>query len=178
MDVNAAFGRNARRDVLKDKVAQHPELLEAEPDDEIKAACAQVGGRVLQCGGRLVLGAFRGRAVVEWPAVVTGYLAAPACQCLPSHSLPCPGPSWPRIPAKLQMRSTGKAAPKRLTTHQRQIVGRLLAAHGEDIHAMFHDRKLNPMQHSKGVLKALIESYHHWKEGSGVDFRVPHKRLW
>ena len=44
MDVNAAFGRNARRDVLRDKVAQHPELLEAEPDDEIKAACAQVGG--------------------------------------------------------------------------------------------------------------------------------------
>ena len=43
MDVNAAFGRNARRDVLKDKVAQHPELLDAEPDDEIKAACAQVG---------------------------------------------------------------------------------------------------------------------------------------
>ena len=43
MDVNAAFGRNARRDVLKDKVAQHPELLDAEPDDEITAACAQVG---------------------------------------------------------------------------------------------------------------------------------------
>lgn len=76
------------------------------------------------------------------------------------------------------MRSSGKAAPKRLTTHQRQIVGRLLAAHGEDVAAMQHDRKLNPMQHSQGVLKAMIESFRFWKEGSGVDFRVPNKRLW
>ena len=85
---------------------------------------------------------------------------------------------FPPSPIRLQIRSTGKAAPKRLTTHQRQIVGRLVAAHGEDVQAMFHDRKLNPMQHSQGVLTALIESFHHWKEGSGVDFRVPHKRLW
>ena len=76
------------------------------------------------------------------------------------------------------MRSTGKAAPKRLTTHQRQIVARLLEAHGEDVGAMLHDRRLNAMQHSEGVLRQLIESYHHWKEGSGVDFRVPNKRLW
>lgn len=80
--------------------------------------------------------------------------------------------------ALLQVRSTGKAAPKRLTTHQRQIVGRLLAAHGDDIAAMARDRKLNSMQHPEGVLRALVESYQHWKEGSGVDFRVPHKRLW
>lgn len=79
---------------------------------------------------------------------------------------------------RLQVRSTGKALPKRLTTHQRQIVGRLLAAHGDDIAAMARDRKLNAMQHSEGVLRALVESYKHWKEGSGVDFRVPHKRLW
>ena len=37
------------------------------------------------------------------------------------------------------------------------------------------DRKLNPMQHSEGVLKQLVESFHHWKPGSGVDFRVPVK---
>lgn len=41
-DVNAAFGRNRRRDVLKEKVEQHPEQLEQEPDDEFKAACSQV----------------------------------------------------------------------------------------------------------------------------------------
>ena len=31
------------------------------------------------------------------------------------------------------MRKTGKAAPKQLTTHQKQIVQRLLDAHGEDV---------------------------------------------
>lgn len=76
------------------------------------------------------------------------------------------------------MRSTGKAAPKRLTTHQRQIVGRLVAAHGDDVAAMARDRKLNSMQHSQGVLRALLESYRHWGEGAGVDFRVPRKSLW
>ncbi len=76
------------------------------------------------------------------------------------------------------MRSSGKAAPKRLTSHQRQIVQRLIGRHGEDVAAMQHDRKLNPMQHSQGVLRQLIASYHHWGEGAGVDFRVPNKRLW
>ncbi|KAL4458495.1 hypothetical protein ABPG75_013360 [Micractinium tetrahymenae] len=117
-DVNAAFGRNKRRDVLREKAEAAPEMLEAPiQDDELKAACAQV-------------------------------------------------------------RSTGKALPKRLTAHQRQIVGRLLAAHGDDIQAMARDRKLNSMQHSEAVLRALVESYSFWKEGSGVDFRVPNKRLW
>jgi hypothetical protein len=41
-DVNAAFGRNRRRDILKEKVEAHPELLDAEPEDEMKAACGQV----------------------------------------------------------------------------------------------------------------------------------------
>ncbi len=76
------------------------------------------------------------------------------------------------------MRSTGKAAPKRLTKHQRQIVGRLIERHGDDVQAMQHDRKLNSMQHSQGVLTQLIESYHYWTADAGVDFRVPHKRLW
>ncbi|PRW59920.1 Nucleolar 16 [Chlorella sorokiniana] len=118
VDANAGYGRNKRRDVLKDKAEANPEQLDAEvQDDELRAAFAKV-------------------------------------------------------------RTTGKAAPKRLTSHQRQIVGRLLEAHGDDVAAMQHDRKLNPMQHSQGVLKALIESFRYWKEGSGVDFRVPNKRLW
>ncbi|KAI3435856.1 hypothetical protein D9Q98_001914 [Chlorella vulgaris] len=116
-DVNAAFGRNRRRDILKEKVEAHPELLDAEPEDEMKAACGQ-------------------------------------------------------------KRSTGKAAPKRLTTHQRQIVKQLIERHGDDVAAMQRDRKLNSMQHSQGVLTALLESYNHWGEGAGVDFRVPNKRLW
>jgi hypothetical protein len=49
-DVNAAFGRNRRRDVLQEKVEQRPELLDQEPDDEFKAACAQVGGQARWCG--------------------------------------------------------------------------------------------------------------------------------
>ena len=42
-DVNAAFGRNRRRDVLREKAEADPESLEAEvADDELKAAMAQV----------------------------------------------------------------------------------------------------------------------------------------
>lgn len=123
--------------------------------------------------------------------------AVGACPVLTCSSMPLPSSVPPSLRAllfvpinsrlsnphrvkhlPLQMRSSGKAAPKRLTTHQRQIVGRLLAAHGDDVAAMLKDRKLNSMQHSEGVLRALIESYRYWKEGSGVDFRVPHKRLW
>lgn len=77
-----------------------------------------------------------------------------------------------------KVRSTGLAAPKRLTSHQRAIVSRLLARHGEDTRAMMMDRKLNPMQHSEGALRKLIDSYRHWSANSGVDFRVPIKGLW
>mmetsp|Transcript_40546 Transcript_40546/g.114840 ORF Transcript_40546/g.114840 Transcript_40546/m.114840 type:complete len:184 (-) Transcript_40546:443-994(-) len=77
-----------------------------------------------------------------------------------------------------KQRKSGKAPPKKLTTHQKQIMEKLIDAHGEDIEAMSKDRKLNAMQHSEGKLKMLLESYHHWKGTAGVDFRVPHKRLW
>jgi nucleolar protein 16 len=77
-----------------------------------------------------------------------------------------------------QVRAAGKAAPKRPTPHQRQIVARLAAAHGEDVGAMAMDRRLNPMQHSRGVLERLIAAVAYWEEGSGVDFRVPTTRLW
>ncbi|KAF8065911.1 hypothetical protein HT031_002972 [Scenedesmus sp. PABB004] len=58
-----------------------------------------------------------------------------------------------------QERKSGKAPPKRLTSHQRQIVERLVAAHGDDVQAMFRDRKLNPMQHSVGKLRELLEAH-------------------
>lgn len=54
-DVNAAFGRNSRRDVLREKAEADPAALDAEPvDDEFKAACAQVqkGARVEECRGQ------------------------------------------------------------------------------------------------------------------------------
>ena len=142
----------------------NPEQLDAEvQDDELRAAFAQVGSAA-PCACTLV---------------AVPLLAAACHVCEPwFSSLSVPLPSRPPPAAVAQMRSSGKAAPKRLTTHQRQIVGRLLAAHGEDVAAMQHDRKLNPMQHSQGVLKAMIESFRFWKEGSGVDFRVPNKRLW
>lgn len=51
-DVNAAFGRNRRRDVLREKAEAAPEMLEAPiQDDELKAACAQVGRRRMPGGG-------------------------------------------------------------------------------------------------------------------------------
>lgn len=200
-DVNAAFGRNRRRDVLREKAETAPEMLDAPvQDDELKAACAQVGRHgprahasdaglsgagCCRCGGsdeqdgqacmrnvrarlrnRFQNGAGRG--------VRVGHIARRKPHRAALLSPAPPGPAS----ARLQVRSTGKALPKRLTSHQRQIVGRLLAAHGDDIPAMARDRKLNSMQHSEGVLRALVESYHYWKEGSGVDFRVPNKRLW
>lgn len=75
-------------------------------------------------------------------------------------------------------RSSGRAPPKRLTVRQRGIVERLLAVHGDDVAAMARDTKLNAMQHSEGQLRAMIASFRHWAPGSGVDFRVPNKRLW
>lgn len=39
------------------------------------------------------------------------------------------------------MRKTGKAAPKPLTTHQKQIVQKLIDAHGEDVSVSATDRE-------------------------------------
>lgn len=80
--------------------------------------------------------------------------------------------------AMAKVRKSGKADPKRITAHQRKIVEGLINAHGDDVDKMAHDRKLNKMQHSKGYLTKLIESYHFWDKNSGQDFRVPNKRLW
>lgn len=41
---------------------------------------------------------------------------------------------------------------------------------------MFRDRKLNPMQHSVGKLKELLEAHAFWRPGDKHDFRVPLKR--
>uniref|UniRef100_A0A061SBI4 Nucleolar protein 16 n=1 Tax=Tetraselmis sp. GSL018 TaxID=582737 RepID=A0A061SBI4_9CHLO len=77
-----------------------------------------------------------------------------------------------------KQRKTGKAAPQRLTSHQKQIVEKLIEAHGSDVEAMSKDRKLNSMLHSEGKLRRMLESYTHWMGKTGVDFRVPKKRLW
>lgn len=80
-----------------------------------------------------------------------------------------------------QMRSTGPAPPRRLTTHQRNIVGKLIEKHGHDVEAMFRDIKLNKMQHTVGVLMGLCESYHAYPDlgakGGNRDFRAPKRRL-
>lgn len=41
--------------------------------------------------------------------------------------------------------------------------------------AMFRDRKLNPMQHSVGKLRELLEAHNYWKPTDRHDFRAPHK---
>jgi hypothetical protein len=41
--------------------------------------------------------------------------------------------------------------------------------------AMFRDHKLNPMQHSTGKLKELLEAYTYWKPSAKHDFRAPNK---
>ncbi|GLC41157.1 hypothetical protein PLESTB_001797200 [Pleodorina starrii] len=59
-------------------------------------------------------------------------------------------------------RKSGKAPPPRLTSTQRKVVGALLEKHGDDVHAMMLDTKLNKMQHSEGELRKLIEAYRFW----------------
>jgi nucleolar protein 16 len=71
-----------------------------------------------------------------------------------------------------------KGPPKRPASRQRTIIQRLIGTHGTDIEAMTKDRKLNTMQHTEAELKRLIYACSYWKEGSGVDFRVPRKSLW
>lgn len=61
---------------------------------------------------------------ISWPLSCCS-----ACPCLLSMLF---------VPPELrvvcnQERKSGKAPPKRLTTHQRQIVERLIAAHGDDL---------------------------------------------
>ena len=53
-----------------------------------------------------------------------------------------------------------KRPPKKLTTVQIRVIGKLIEAHGRDnVDAMAKDMKLNKMQHSPGVLKKMVESY-------------------
>ncbi|GLI63947.1 hypothetical protein VaNZ11_007110 [Volvox africanus] len=59
-------------------------------------------------------------------------------------------------------RKSGKKPPARPTATQRKVVGALLEKHGEDVHAMMMDVKLNKMQHSEGELRKLIEAYRFW----------------
>jgi hypothetical protein len=72
----------------------------------------------------------------------------------------------------------GKAAPKRPTDRQRKIIEDLQRAHGDDVRSMAMDHKRNKMQLSAGVLSELIRACQYWPKGSGVDFRVPNKKLW
>jgi len=71
----------------------------------------------------------------------------------------------------------GKAVPKRPTNRQRRIIAELQRAHGDDVRGMMLDHKRNKMQLSEAVLTELIRACAHWPEGSGVDFRAPHKSL-
>jgi nucleolar protein 16 len=79
-----------------------------------------------------------------------------------------------------QVRSTGEAPPKRLTTKQRRIVGALVAKHGADLNAMARDRKLNAMQHTVAQLRNLVVSLMAYPElleegGGKLGFRAPIK---
>jgi len=80
-----------------------------------------------------------------------------------------------------QTRSTGYAAPKRLTPKQTRVISALVEAHGDDLDAMVLDRKRNAYQHTRGVLLRMVESYHYYEreraEGgmTRVDFRAPIK---
>lgn len=71
-----------------------------------------------------------------------------------------------------------QAAAQRLSSHQRQIVQGLLAAHGEDVQAMVWDTKRNSMLLPASKLSRMIHSYRDIGDKGRCGFRVPHKRLW
>ncbi|KAK9866448.1 hypothetical protein WJX84_010681 [Apatococcus fuscideae] len=77
--------------------------------------------------------------------------------------------------AEGKMRRTGPADVQPLTANQQQIVQRLLEAHGDDIHAMSRDRKLNVMLLPPARLKKMIQSHQTFSGKSGVrcSFRAP-----
>lgn len=72
-----------------------------------------------------------------------------------------------------QQRPSGPAPPPRLTSHQRQIMQRLVTAHGEDVEAMRRDTKLNSMLLPASKLQKMLQSYKTHGRGAGVDFRTP-----
>lgn len=78
---------------------------------------------------------------------------------------------------RLLGQATEKVPPKPPTSRQRNIIDRLIAAHEDDLESMVSDRKLNPMQHSQGELRRLIQAVQYYPEGSAVKFRAPNKRL-
>ncbi|CAL8469696.1 g9237 [Coccomyxa elongata] len=75
-------------------------------------------------------------------------------------------------------RRSGPAPLQKLTTHQRQIVERLKAAHGDNLEAMARDKKLNSMLMTAGKLRRLMAAYEARKDRGRCGFRVPNKRLW
>jgi len=70
-----------------------------------------------------------------------------------------------------------RAEPSKPTTHQQQILQRLIQAHGEDVEAMVKDRKLNSMLLPASKLRKLIEGYKHYGASGRCQFRTPHKHL-
>lgn len=63
------------------------------------------------------------------------------------------------------------------TTHQQQILERLIQEHGEDLEAMVKDRKLNSMLLPASKLRKLIEGYKHYGKDGRCQFRTPIKHL-
>lgn len=74
--------------------------------------------------------------------------------------------------------AAGKPPPTPLTSRQRGVVSALIAAHGQDVHAMSRDRKLNKMLHPEAKLQQLIDSFNHCPPEGKVAFQQPKKKLW
>lgn len=73
-------------------------------------------------------------------------------------------------------RNTAKALPPRPTERQRALLAALTKVHGDDFQAMVLDRGLNPMQHSAGMLRQLLQRCQYWSGNAGHDFRTPNKK--
>lgn len=54
--------------------------------------------------------------------------------------------------------------PRQQSSREEEWMARLVAAHGDDVEAMFKDRKLNPMQQSQGDIARRLKK---WKKNHG-----------
>lgn len=76
-----------------------------------------------------------------------------------------------------QRRDGQRAGLSKPTTHQQQILERLIQAHGGDLEAMVKDRKLNSMLLPASKLRKLIEGYKFYGRTGRCQFRTPIKHL-
>ncbi len=69
--------------------------------------------------------------------------------------------------AKQASMTGGVKRPRKQSQREEEWVERLVRRHGKDVEAMARDRKLNPMQQSKGDIGKRIRMWREWRRKGG-----------